>query len=53
MDEDFSADVQRLALYAQDEWDFTPRLSIYAGLRWEGLQTDSHGAGFAPVRNRS
>jgi outer membrane receptor for ferrienterochelin and colicins len=53
MDEDFSADVQRLALYAQDEWDFTPRLSIYAGLRWEGLRTDSHGAGFDPVRNRS
>ncbi|WP_229418161.1 TonB-dependent siderophore receptor [Massilia sp. Root351] len=53
MDEDFSADVRRLALYAQDEWDFTPRLSIYAGLRWEGLQTDSHGAGFDPVRNRS
>ena len=53
LDEDFSADVRRLALYAQDEWDFTPRLSIYAGLRWEGLETESHGVGFTPVSNRS
>jgi outer membrane receptor protein involved in Fe transport len=53
MDEDFNADVRRLALFLQDEWDYTPRLSIYAGLRWEGLETDSDGTGFAPVRNRS
>ncbi|WP_229417264.1 TonB-dependent siderophore receptor [Massilia sp. Root418] len=53
MDEDFAADVRRLALYAQDEWDFTPRLSIYAGLRWEGLETGSHGSGFEPISSRS
>ena len=52
-DEDFAADVRRLALYAQDEWEYTPRLSIYAGMRWEGLETRSHGTGFAPIRNRS
>ncbi|WP_377704594.1 TonB-dependent receptor plug domain-containing protein [Pseudoduganella sp. UC29_71] len=52
-EEDFSADVRRLALYAQDEWDYSPRLSIYAGLRWEGLETESRGSGFDPAGNRS
>jgi outer membrane receptor for ferrienterochelin and colicins len=54
LDEIYDASVSRLALYAQDEWDITPRWSIYYGLRWEGLQTRSAGnVMVAEVKNRS
>ncbi|AVR98926.1 TonB-dependent receptor plug domain-containing protein [Pseudoduganella armeniaca] len=49
----YEAEVTRLALFAQDEWDFTQRSSIYAGLRWEGLRTDTTGTSIVGVRNRS
>jgi outer membrane receptor for ferrienterochelin and colicins len=52
-DEGYSAEVTRLALYGQDEWTLTPRWSVYAGLRWEGLDTRSDGSGFDAVRSRS
>lgn len=39
LDEDYRADVRRLALFAQDEWEFSPRWQAYLGLRWEGLRT--------------
>ena len=53
LDQVFSANVTRLALFAQDEWTVTPRWSVYAGLRWEGIETRSSGGGYAPVDNKS
>lgn len=44
---DYDAGVRRLAAFVQDEWNVTPRWSLYLGLRWESLQTDS--AGLAPI----
>jgi outer membrane receptor for ferrienterochelin and colicins len=35
------ADTRRAALFAQDEWDITPRWSAYVGARWEGIRTTS------------
>lgn len=52
-DEHFDADIKLLALYAQDEWDITPRWSMYAGLRWEGIATRSAGDSFDAVQQRS
>lgn len=53
LDEEYTADVRRLALYAQDEWDVTPRLQMYAGVRWEGLQTATEGRTLSEVRTRA
>jgi outer membrane receptor protein involved in Fe transport len=39
LDEKFKGRVTRLAVYAQDEWNVTPRWSVYLGTRWEGIQT--------------
>lgn len=52
-DEGYDATLRRAALYAQDEWNLTPRWSVYFGLRWEGLETRSEGPGFDPVQQRS
>lgn len=49
----YDADLRRLAVFMQDEWNVTPRWSVYAGLRWEGLQTRSAGTGFNAITNRS
>lgn len=54
LDEDYEATVDRMALYAQDEWSITPRLQAYLGLRWEGLRTDVSGSTMQQlVRNQS
>ncbi|SFU43945.1 TonB-dependent receptor plug domain-containing protein [Pseudoduganella namucuonensis] len=53
LDQDYTADVKRLALYAQDEWDVAPRLQAYLGLRWEGLDTATTGRAMARAGNRS
>ncbi|MFZ4874358.1 TonB-dependent receptor plug domain-containing protein [Janthinobacterium sp. Mn2066] len=53
LDEDYTADVQRLALFAQDEWEMTPRLQMYAGVRWEGLRTATEGRTLSRVQTRS
>jgi outer membrane receptor for ferrienterochelin and colicins len=53
LDQVFAANVTRLALFAQDEWTVAPRWSVYAGLRWEGIETRSSGVGYAPVNNKS
>lgn len=50
--DDLQADSQRLAAYAQDEWNPSPHWSAYAGLRWEGIATRSSALNYA-VRNRS
>ena len=52
-DEQFNAEVARLALYLQDEWNITPALSIYAGVRWERVDTTSDGNTFARIVNRA
>ncbi|OEZ62532.1 TonB-dependent siderophore receptor [Duganella sp. HH105] len=51
--QEYEARVRRIALFAQDEWDVTPRLQAYLGLRWEGLDTRTDGAMLAAVQNRS
>lgn len=35
----FVARTQRLAVYAQDDWEISPRWAAYAGLRFEGIRT--------------
>lgn len=53
LDEDFNANVLRLAVYAQDEWAVNKQWSIYFGLRWEGLTTRSSGNDYDTVKNTS
>lgn len=51
--EDFDAEVKRIALFAQDEWNVTDLWSVYAGLRWELVNTQTSGNTFATTGNRS
>jgi outer membrane receptor for ferrienterochelin and colicins len=51
-DMDFVARVGRLGLYVQDEWTWSPRFSVYAGVRWEVIGTRSEGNSFDPISNR-
>ncbi len=46
------ARTQRVAAWAQDEWDIVPLWSVYGGLRWEGIDTRSETA-LAAASNRS
>lgn len=46
------ARTQRVAAYAQDEWDITPLWAVYGGLRWEGIRTLSESA-LDSARNQS
>jgi len=34
-DGSFSQNIQRLALYAEDSWRVTPKLTVNYGLRWQ------------------
>jgi outer membrane receptor for ferrienterochelin and colicins len=51
--EESESQVARLALYAQDEWNLTPRWSLYLGARWEGIRTTTSGNTFSTGRSRS
>ena len=51
--EDYTANVRKFAFFAQDEWNVTPNWSVYAGFRWEGIETISSGDGIATTTNRS
>jgi outer membrane receptor for ferrienterochelin and colicins len=53
LDQDATIRVRRLALFVQDEWNATARLSAYLGLRWESVATHSAGSDMAPITNRS
>ena len=53
LDEVYSADVTRLAAYAQDEWNVTDRWSVYFGLRWEGVNVKSTGTDYGSIDNNS
>ena len=51
-DNGFATTLDRLAVYAQDEWDMRPGWSVYLGARWEGVRMHTTGDGFAPSRAR-
>ncbi|MBV1774987.1 TonB-dependent receptor [Burkholderiaceae bacterium DAT-1] len=50
--DNLDARTSRVALFAQDEWNINPQWSAYAGLRWEGIQTESDRNG-TQVSNQS
>ncbi|MES2017187.1 MAG: TonB-dependent receptor [Pseudomonadota bacterium] len=52
-DETYTGIVTRLAAYAQDEWNVTPRWSVYLGLRWEGISTAVSGSNFIDTTTRT
>lgn len=41
------ASTRRFAAFAQDEWSVGKQWSFYAGLRWEGIRTDSRALNYA------
>ena len=43
-DDTIQARTSRVALYAQDEWDWSPTFSFYAGARWEAIGTASESS---------
>ncbi|WP_374584338.1 TonB-dependent receptor plug domain-containing protein [Pseudoduganella sp.] len=47
LDQAYTAQVRRLALYAQDEFEPGTELQAYFGLRWEGWRTDVAARGAA------
>jgi outer membrane receptor protein involved in Fe transport len=51
--EQFEPEVTRLAAYAQDEWSITKTWSMYLGLRWERIRTDSSGTGLQTTESRN
>ena len=52
-DEQYTADITRLAVYGQDEWNVTPRWSVYMGLRWEGISTAVSGTSLIDTTTRT
>jgi outer membrane receptor protein involved in Fe transport len=52
LDDHFLVKVSRAALFGQDEWSLTPAWSLYLGLRFEAVQTDSSGSAVASNSNR-
>jgi outer membrane receptor protein involved in Fe transport len=52
LDEHFLVRVSRAALFGQDEWSLTPAWSLYLGLRFEAVQTNSNGNAVASNSNR-
>ncbi|WP_313045788.1 TonB-dependent receptor domain-containing protein [Brevundimonas sp.] len=51
-DQTFDIDIRRLAVYAQDEIQLNPTLSMYFGLRWEGVETTSDSVAYPDLRRR-
>ncbi len=49
----YGARMDRLALFAQDDWSIAPALSVSAGLRWEMLRTRTDGNVLAEVGRRT
>ncbi len=50
--DDLNASTQRMAAYAQDEWNISKQFSAYAGVRWEGIETRSDSSNYQ-VSNQS
>ncbi len=53
VDGDLQASTQRVAAYLQDEWEPSPSVSAYAGLRWESIRTRSAGSANTTVSSVS
>lgn len=53
LDESYRSTVERLGLYAQDEWEVDDRLNLYLGVRWNMLRTRTEGPASAAVGKRS
>jgi outer membrane receptor protein involved in Fe transport len=47
------ARLDRIALFAQDDWSITPLLSVSAGLRWETMRTATEGNVLDAVRQEA
>ncbi len=52
-EEGFDAQVSRLAVFAQDEFNITPNWSMYVGARWEGYSTDTGGDNVDDVTSKT
>jgi outer membrane receptor for ferrienterochelin and colicins len=50
--DDLDASTTRFAAYGQDEWNVGKQWDFYAGLRWEGIKTESSAASYA-AHNKS
>jgi len=48
----FDARIRRLALYVQDDISLSERWSLYAGARWEQIDTRSDGSSFSGIQRR-
>jgi outer membrane receptor protein involved in Fe transport len=53
LDQDYTARIDRVAFFAQDEWQASKDVSVYAGVRWEGLRTNVEGNDLAPTGTAS
>jgi len=51
--DNLQATSQRLAAYAQDEWNLTPNWAVHAGVRWEGIATTGEAVDGTRPTNRS
>ncbi|CAN7437613.1 TonB-dependent receptor [Pseudoduganella sp. LjRoot289] len=51
--EAFHPIVTKTAFFAQDEWNVTKQWSIYQGVRWESIRTDSSGTGLQTTQSRN
>jgi iron complex outermembrane receptor protein len=51
--DDLHARSLRAALFAQDDWNLSPKWSAEAGLRWEGIATEGMGGDGVERRNQS
>lgn len=51
--ERYGAWIDRLALFAQDDWSIAPSLSVSTGLRWETLRTRTEGNVLDEVEQRT
>lgn len=47
------AKVNRLALFAQDEWQTSSNWSNYLGARWESFNQDAEGTGYTRFSNKT
>jgi outer membrane receptor for ferrienterochelin and colicins len=53
LDQQFDGDVTRVAAFVQDEWNVTPRWSVYMGVRWEGIRSAVTGNDFDATKTRT
>lgn len=51
--EEYRVRLQKMAFFAQDEWNVLANWSVYLGLRWEGIETTGSGNSINIVKNRS